>query len=31
MTRGHRAWHLRIWLVLGPLVAAGTVLAVLAR
>lgn len=31
MTRPHRAWHLRIWLVLAPVIVAGLVGALRAR
>jgi hypothetical protein len=31
MTRSHRRWHLWLWLVLGPLVAAALILSVVRR
>jgi hypothetical protein len=31
MTRSHRKWHLWLWLVLGPLTAAGLVLGLVLR
>jgi hypothetical protein len=31
MTRNHRRWHARVWLVLGPLLAVGFVVGLLAR
>lgn len=31
MTRKHRRWHAWLWLVLGPLLAAGLVIGILAR
>ena len=31
MTRPHRLWHLRIWLVLAPLLAAGLAAALASR
>jgi hypothetical protein len=31
MTRNHRRWHAWLWLLLGPLLVVGFVLAILAR
>lgn len=31
MTRNHRRWHAWVWLVLGPLIAVGFVVGLLAR
>lgn len=31
MTRNHRRWHARVWLILGPLLALGYVVGLLAR
>jgi hypothetical protein len=31
MTRAHRTWHLRIWLVLLPLLALGLLMAIVNR
>jgi hypothetical protein len=31
VTRSHRAWHARVWLVLGPLVVAGLFIGLIYR
>jgi hypothetical protein len=31
MTRNHRRWHYRLWLILGPLLVAGLIAGVLTR